>query len=112
MSVTVTEDKTIETHTYVRHIDIENVGPVLVQRSYSHGGKEFLPDCATAKWAHGELIWKIILGGYVLKRDRTTGQQRTTVEYITPANKMWGKHSDYYIDAPAWLLGLFGIEVA
>jgi hypothetical protein len=102
MSITVTDDQIIETHTYVRHIDIENAAPILLERRYSHGGKEFLPDCATAKWVHGEPIKSITLGGYVLKKDRTTGQQRATLSYITSAHPSWGR--GHYPEAPQWLL--------
>ena len=101
----ITEDKLIETHNYARHIDIEGVAPILLERRYSHGGKEFLPDCATAKWSHGEPIRRITLSGYVLKKDRTTGQQRTEMNYDTPASPSWGK--SYGDNAPQWLLDLF-----
>lgn len=110
----VLNDSTEETHYYVRHIELENAAPVLIaHRTYSHGGKEFLPDSAQARWSHGDAIREIIVSGYVLKKDRTTGQQRTDVRYLTPAHGDWQSNSRWRIDpdAPAWLLDLFGIEI-
>ena len=103
----ITENRLVETHYYQRSISIENVAPILLERQYSHGGKEFLPDIAHARWNHGEPIKHITLGGYVLKKDRTTGQSRAKMDYITPEHKMWARHSDYYTPAPEWLLDLF-----
>lgn len=108
MSITVLEDSTVETRYYVRTIALENVAPILLERKYSHGGKEFLPDSASTKWGHDEGLTYIDLGGYVLKKDRTTGQQRAVTRYVTPASNSWDTR--WGTNAPAWLLELFDIE--
>lgn len=109
MTITITGDETRETRYYVREIELDGVAPVLLERRYSHGGKEFLPDFAYARWDHGGGIKVIELHGYVLKKDRSTGQQRASLKYGTPNSLYWGRDS-VYPDAPAWLLELFGIE--
>lgn len=100
-----TEDNHTEVHTHSRRIEFENAAPVLLERRYSHGGKEFLPDSAAAKWNHGESIDSITVYGAVLKKDRTTGQQRSSLNYLTPSAKAYGKYD--YPSAPEWLLELF-----
>lgn len=75
MSITVTGNVRDETRYYVRTIEFEGAAPILLERNYSHGGKEFLPTQAMAKWNHGDNIEVIRVLGDVLKKDRTTGQQ-------------------------------------
>jgi hypothetical protein len=105
MSLQVTEDELCTVHYHTRTIDFGNAAPILLDRRYSHGGKEFLPDRAFAKWTHGGAIDQIKVSGYVLKKDRTTGQQRATLDYITPAHHAWGTR--FATPAPDWLLELF-----
>lgn len=101
----VADDSTTEIRYYIRNIELQDVAPILLERNYSHGGKEFLPDSASARWNHGDPIKDISVGGYVLKRDRTTGQQRTTIDYVTPASIGW--NTKWNTNAPEWLLELF-----
>lgn len=101
----ITKDKPHTTHVHKRTIEFEGAEPILLERRYSHGGKEFLPDGATAQWNHGEPIKRIVLEGGVLNKARTTGKLRTTVNYVTPDSKSWD--SAYTINAPQWLLDLF-----
>ena len=112
MSITVIDTELIEIHTYVRKIVFEGAAPVLLERNYSHGGKEFIPDTAHSKWNHGEPAKTITVSGGVLKKDRTIGEQRAQLTYITPANQWWGQRRSFTDpEAPAWLLELFDIEV-
>ena len=109
MSITIKEDRRGEVHTHSRRIEFEGAAPIYLERRYSHGGKEFIPDEALATWQHGEPITDIVVEGFVLKKDRTSGQQRATLRYATPANKSYGK--SYGNDpAPDWVLELFDIK--
>jgi len=110
MSANVTSDETVETRYYNRRIEFDNVGPVLLERNYSHGGKEMLPTIAKAKWSHGNPIEHITVVGPVLRKDRSAGQQLTELEYITPAHSRWGMGAAYYVEAPTWLLEAFQID--
>jgi hypothetical protein len=109
MSITITEDRRGEVHTHSRRLEFEGAAPVLLERRYSHGGKEFIPDQARASWKHGEPITEITVEGFVLKKDRTSGQNRATLRYVTPAYKGYG--SKWAPDpAPDWVLELFDIN--
>jgi len=108
MAITVTEDRLGEVHTHSRRINFDGAAPILLERRYSHGGKEFIPDEARAGWTHGEPIQQITVEGYVLKKDRTTGQNRAELRYETPASMNYGKPYGYD-PAPDWLLELFDI---
>lgn len=110
MSAIITSDSQTETRYYVRRVQFENVAPILLERNYSHGGKEFLPTTASARWEHGHDIKSIKVSGKVLKKDRTTGNQSADIDYCTPASHHWGK-STWQPQAPEWLLELFDIEV-
>jgi len=105
MSAQISGDELYTVHYHQRTIAFENVAPILLERRYSHGGKEFLPDRAFAKWQHGKPIAQINVSGYVLKKDRSTGQQRASLDYLTPANRLYEKYD--YPSAPEWLLELF-----
>ena len=100
-----THDGTEETHFYVRRIDIEGATPLEVT-GYGHRGKQWVPDHLTARWNHGEPITRINARGHVLKKDGTPGIARTSQGYATPASKGWD--TPHYINAPEWLLALFG----
>jgi hypothetical protein len=103
--ITITEDEPYTVHYHTRTIEFDGAAPVLLERRYSHGGKEFMPDRAFAKWSHGDAIDQINVSGYVLKKDRTSGQQRADLSYLTPANRLYEKYG--YPSAPEWLLELF-----
>ena len=105
---TVTDDTTHEVRYYQRTIELEGVEPILLEYRYSHGGKQFRPDKAYTQWGHGAPVTSITLHGPVLKADGTESKSRTSLKYVTPADYSWGKGWD--IEAPAWLLDLFGIE--
>ena len=109
MSITIAKDSTEEVHKYTRRIEFDDAAPILLERRYSHGGKEFIPDEASAGWNHGEPIQDITVEGYVLKKDRTPGQQRAQLRYETPASSNYGKQWGWD-PAPEWLLELFGIN--
>lgn len=106
----ITNSETRETRYYVRDIEFDGVGPILLERRYSHGGKEFLPDFASATWNHGGDITRIQVSGHVLKKDRSIGQQRASIDYDTPHSRSWG--TKWAVNAPDWALELFGIEAA
>lgn len=112
MGVTVTHNNTRETHYYDRSIEFDGGSPILLKRNYSHGGKQFVPDIALARWKHGDAIEHITVKGFVLKKDGLPGNQRTELEFITPANRWFGQSKNFTgPEAPAWLLELFDIEV-
>lgn len=111
MSITVKEDRYSEVHQHHRTIEFEGAEPVLLERTYSHGGKYFLPMRASCGWDHGAAITQITVEGFLLKKDGTPSQQRTDLEYITPAHGYWDDTRGWHTKAPEWLLELFGIAV-
>lgn len=100
----ITEDRLIETRYYQRSIQFECREPETYV-SHNHKGKQWVPDIAYARWNHGAPITRVTLGGYILKKDGTPGQNRANIRYETPASRSW--NSQWGTDAPQWVLDLF-----
>ena len=100
----IIENKLTETHYHQRRIEFDGAEPEAYE-SYTHKGKQWVPDTAHARWTHGRPIEQITLHGYILKKDGTPGVNRGEIRYATPDSRGWDSQWDS--NAPQWLLELF-----
>ena len=108
MSIEVTKRTEHEVHTHALYLEFEGAEP-MAWSGFTHKGKSVVPVRAKAAYRHGEPIEQITLTVKVCKKGGTVGNIETKERFETPHSKV-GWNSKWSINAPAWLLEIFGIE--
>lgn len=95
MKIISDKTKTKRTRTF----NVEGL-PAQPIEGYSFKGKMFVPDYAEAIWYEPEVPGRVEIGGCVVKKDGTVGEQRTSYD-VHLIDSRWN------LAAPQWVRDLF-----